>query len=393
MSLFPFSMKIKVLVNDFVVEELYDLHYFKQKEGEGGYNYFLLTKTNYAQIRALGQVARVFNTSPKLINFAGTKDKVGITTQLISVKGVKKENLEKNVEFCNENVKDISLEYIGEFNARVNLGENLGNKFSIIVRDLELEDVERMRKNLLEIEKRGVLNFVDDQRFGYANNSHIVGKYILQNEIELAVKEVLTSLPQNQYEEHGQFVQEIKDNWENIKEKDVEVISSIQKLAPRFLDSEVKVLEHLKKFKNDFPGALRKIHKKIRTLYISAYQSYIFNEEIKELWKKNELTKDTCLDLIHSKSVFEGSRKELIESLLEKDSLSLESFNLPSMPELKGREATRDALIFPQEVSISKEEDDEEFEGKKKVVVSFSLGSGEYATNVIKQLYNSELSN
>lgn len=382
-------MKIKQIFKDFIVNEIYDLETLKLKdEGKDKpYHYFILKKTNYAQIRAIEKVASVFSTSSKLLHFAGTKDKAGITTQLISVYGINPKTFKENINFFNQNVEDLELEYIGEFKARLNLGDNLGNQFIITVRDLEKSQIEYAKNKIEILQKEGVLNYFDEQRFGYAGNTHIVGKFVLQNEIEKAYFEILTSMPSEPKENLINFINFIKENWQEIKSQNVEIIDKAIELIPIYLRDEKRGLEHLKKHKNDFPGAFKKIHKKIRTLYINAYQSYLFNETIKELKQKNLIDKYNELELINKDTPLDSNIKDLIKNLLEKDNLSQENFTLKSMPELNIRPAKRETKIKVNNLKIIEENIDELNENKFKIIVSFSLQSGAYATNVVKQLF------
>ena len=391
-------MKLKQIEEDFIVNEVYDINMFKDKKEDRGkpYYYFKLIKTNYTQINAIMKVASIFNTSKKLVHFAGTKDKVGVTSQVVSVYGINEENFDKNLEFFNT-LKDLRLEFLGEFDGRVNLGDNLGNDFLITLRDLSDDEVVLIGKNYPMIKKEGVLNFFDSQRFGYANNSHIVGKYVLQNNLEKAVYEILTSLPiDNPSEDLIHFVDKVKSNWSGVIESNNILIDEIIAVAPKFLRSEVLVLEHLKRFQNDFPGAFRKIHKKLRTLYLNAYQSFIFNETLLEM---NRVVLDGGVDLFDKitelELVFVGMNldgvddiiKKLIFDLLKKDELSFESFELKHMPEIRFSSVFRKVKVFPEELVVGEFFDDDLNEGMKKVEVCFRLGSGEYATNIVKQLF------
>ncbi|MDA3855177.1 MAG: tRNA pseudouridine(13) synthase TruD [Candidatus Woesearchaeota archaeon] len=384
-------MKLKQIPQDFIVDEIFDLDIFKDRDEERKqpYYYFKLTKTNYNQMNALQKIARTFNTSKKLVHFSGIKDKVGVTSQLVSVYGINEENYQTNLDFFN-NQEDLKLEFIDKFKSRINLGDNLGNRFSITVRDLEDEDLERAKKNLISLQKDGVLNYFDEQRFGYANNSHIVGRYVLQNNLQSAVKEILTSLPnKTQSELMINFVKTVKENWEGIVSQDLEMIDKVLEATPRYLENEQKILQHLKKHKNDFPGGFKRIHKKIRTLYINAYQSYIFNETILKLKEENLLENYKELSLIdfNSNETLDAKILEIVSKMIQEDNLTFENFKLPSMPELKLTDVKRDIRIFPKDLTIQETSDDDLNENKKKVIITFDLGSGQYATNVVKQLF------
>lgn len=377
-------MKIKQTPQDFIVDEIYNLDDFKNKEENKIYYYFKLTKTDYTQFKALDMISKVFNISRKEIHFAGTKDKVGVTTQIISLARINKNNFEKNLEYFNS-MKDLEMKYIGEFNGRINLGDNIGNKFEITVRKLDKNtNWEKLLNNKIEkISKEGVLNFFDKQRFGFANNSHIIGKYILRNEVELAVREILTSLPKEPTQDLIDFVEFISKNWEKIKEQNIEIINQAIDLIPNFFREAKDILNHLKNAKNDFPGAFRRLHKKLRKIYVNAYQSYIFNESIKKI---NQDIKE--LELINFNSIID---LDIVKKILDKDKITLEMFKLPSMPELRTDiNVKRKIKIYPKNIEIKSIKNDELNENYKKVIVNFELSSGEYATNIITQLFNQE---
>ena len=129
-------MKIKQQVDDFKVEELIDIN--KSKDGE--YTYFWLEKTNWNTTRAIQQIAKKCRISLKRFGWAGTKDKIGITKQLVSVWKIEPEVLE------NVKLKDIKIKIKGKGDNRINLGDLKGNRFKIIIRDLNDENLENQTK-------------------------------------------------------------------------------------------------------------------------------------------------------------------------------------------------------------------------------------------------------
>lgn len=382
-------MKIKQVIEDFIVDEIYDLDEISKKETENRkYYYFILKKKNYAQIRAIEKVARVFSVSNRMVHFAGTKDKHGITSQLISIFGINEKSFDENLKYFNESVDDLDLEFIGFYSSRLNLGDNLGNKFSIVVRDLNDDILDVVNKNLEIAKKRGVLNFFDSQRFGYACNSHIVGKYVLQNNVEKAYFEIITSLPKTPTDDLRIFVEYVKKNWEGFKSQDLEILDGAIEIIPNYLRDEKRGIEHLKKHKNDFYGAFRCIHKKIRTLYVNAYQSYIFNEILRNFDKQEIIENYENLPLVGLENNFTSEVEEIVLNILKQDMLCYDSFKLKSMPELKLRLVEREVFIHPTNIIVGEFEEDELNDGKKKVLVNFDLVSGAYATNVVSELFN-----
>lgn len=378
-------MKIKYIPEDFIVNEIFDLDFILQKdEGRGKiYYYFKLIKKDYAQLKAINIVAKAFNTSNKFVHFAGTKDKFGITSQLISVTGIKKYNFEKNLNFINEKIKDINLEFLDRGNSRVNLGDNIGNYFKIIIRDVKKEDFQKVLLKLDSINEFGVANYFDSQRFGFANNSHIIGKYLLQNQVELALKEILFSIPTSASESWINFVEELKQKWDKLLKGDRDIIEPILDKSPKFMKLERRMVEFLMDNKGDFSGALRLIDKKQRTLYINAYQSYIFNYLLDYLVEHNELNNYDELPMISYMSDLKPKLRSLVDVKLAEDDLNFDSFHLRHMPELTPTQAMRNVKIYPKNLKIGELLEDEFHETKFKFEVSFELEKGAYATNVV----------
>ena len=70
------------------------------------------------------------NIPLKNIGFAGSKDKIAVTEQVISIRAIKKERVERL------KLKDIEFSYIGQGNNPISLGDLRANRFRITVRDL-----------------------------------------------------------------------------------------------------------------------------------------------------------------------------------------------------------------------------------------------------------------
>lgn len=416
-------MILKQVPEDFVVREVFDLDSFDEKleEGKvGKFFYFLLRKREFNQLRAIDIVADCFNVSRKMVHFAGTKDKVGVTFQVISVFGLREENLERNVEYINSSFEDLEVSFLGRFSGRVNLGDNLGNKFSIVVRGLSCEDCEVCGSNFERISEFGVLNLFDSQRFGFANNSHIIGKFILQNDARSAVYEILTSCPPEPTEDLKRFVDAVCESWEAVVECDVSKIDELIELVPRQFRDYKRILLHLRKARNDFPGAFRTLMKKLRTLYVHAFQSYVFNECVRRLDESGDLgdfskvnvnpmdsnsdTDDSMnhgvkfgkenffkLELVNNLTDFsklDAKVLKIVELVFAEFGVCWEDLQLRSWPELRSKfKVFRDTRVFVKGLRVGEFEDDDLNSGQKKVLVEFELGSGQYATNVVKQLF------
>jgi len=354
-------MKIKQLPEDFCVEEIITI----KTKRSGDFTYFWLIKKNWTTMRAIQQIAKQCHVSKKRFRFAGTKDKVALTKQLVSAYKVDKKLLE------NVKLKDIKIKVIGKGDKQISLGDLKGNKFQIIIRDLKKDESKKLKTKLLKVSK-GFKNYFGPQRFG-RGNTHKVGREILKGNLEKAVKLILTFTSKDESEDAKAFRRFAKENWGKWK--------SILKKAPKFLGIEKALLNWLILHPNDFAGALRKIPKPIRKMYVHAYQAWIFNKALHEL----KIIRKKVLPVVGSKTKL-GTDKfsKTVKALLKKDGIKLEDFSSKRMPELASEGNFRKAVIKPKQFKIGKILPDELNKDKFKIKLSFILPKGAYATTLIE---------
>ena len=289
---------------------------------DGDYSYYKLKKRDYTTVKAVELISKKVRVSVKGIGFAGSKDRRAVTEQMISIKN------------CNskEVVLDgIKAEFVGKGNDPISLGDLEGNGFEIVVREIK----EKPRK----IDK--FVNYFGDQRF--SKNNVEIGKLIVKKKFRDAVELLIESEDNEEYN------------------------------------------EYLAKNPNDSIGLLRKVPKKILTMYVHAFQSYVWNESVKKLEGKVDK-----IPIVGFGTEFESDKVErVVEEILEKEDVSLRDFIIREIPELSSDGTERDVYVEIQNLDISELEDDELNKGKKKVKLKFKLSKGCYATEVIKALFKS----
>ena len=324
--------KIKSVPEDFVVKEIIGL-----KFEDSGFSYYNLKKTNLSVQEAAEIISKKLRINKKFINYAGTKDKIAITEQKISIKN----GPERNFDFGN-----LKLEFLGKGKERINLGDNLGNYFEIVVRDIDKKP-EKIKS---------FVNYFDDQRFSDKNVE--IGKAIIKRDFKKA----------------ADFILEDKKYGEMTK-------------------------EYLEKNKNDFIGALRLIDRKILRMFVHAYQSYLWNlcvSENFERQKHNEIEyslgklnipveedENPGFPIIGFGTEEDGT----VEEILAREKITRRDFIIKEIPELSSEGSERNVFAEIKNLNISELENDELNNGKKKVKISFELGKGSYATMAIKQLF------
>ena len=85
-------------------------------------------------------------------------------------------------------LKDITLEPLVQSNEGLSLGDLLGNRFDIVIRDPDPADLDSRVQSISETVAAGVPNYFGLQRFGAIRPvTHRVGEWILKGDYEQAV--------------------------------------------------------------------------------------------------------------------------------------------------------------------------------------------------------------
>lgn len=341
------------------------------------YLIFVLQKRNWDTFAAIKTIAKRLRVSWKRFGFAGTKDKVAITTQLVSGFNIRKEDLSKL------NIKDIKINGMWYSDVPVQLGDLIANRFTVVMTYGKGFKPER-RKELPQI----IPNLFGIQRFGNRYNNHIIGYLLLKGMFKEAVLMFLTDT-------------ENERNTSVIKARDRLKESGNYSRAvheyPRFLRLEHIILHHLAQHPRDYIGALRKLPKTSLQMFVHSLQSYIFNVEVLERMAtskdepfENEYMCATdrygfpdiykrgdewlCINLIGKHSRLNESE----ENILDKLNLSSEDFSDTSLPELETAGSFRPFYTPVKEV--------DRFTDGTKDTVRFILQSGSYGTIFLKTM-------
>lgn len=362
--------KIKQIPEDFVVREVFEKQPVRKghRTEDSDYVWFTLKKTDYNLFRAIKTISRRLGVSFKRFGYAGTKDKRAVTYQRVSVWKVPVERLE------NLRLRDIELSDFEEKRERINLGDLKGNEFRITVRDIGLEGKElekEIRKRIRKIGKEGLINFFGSQRFGSKRKvSHIVGRSIVENNPRQAVIDYLTVTSEDEPEGTRRFREGLSEGFD--PKRGLEE-------CPGSLRFEKAMLNHLVSRENDYAGALRKLPKSLRRLFVHAYQAYLWNETAK-------VSKEETIPLIGYGTELEkyGDSRGL-SRVMKKEKIKTGDFKIRSMPELSSEGSERERVVFPEGLIFSVGED-ELNKGRRKLVIEFFIPKGSYATVVVDRL-------
>jgi len=262
--------RLRLRPEDFVVEEISDRGF----EGGGKYLICRLDKRNWESQRAIKEISRALRISHRRIGWAGTKDRRACTSQLISIYDIDPEALERI------RLPGIHLEPLGYSSEPIRLGDLLGNRFSITIRECFPEDLEERVTEIAATVRSGIPNYFGIQRFGVVRPiTHRVGRAILRREYEEAVMiyigEPFPAEDADMRAARAAFREERDPR---------RALASL----PDGLRYERAMLNSLITHPGDFIRALQILPPKLLSLFVSAYQSYLFNRVLSARMEREE---------------------------------------------------------------------------------------------------------
>ncbi len=356
--------EIKKNPKDFKVEEItpnketlkINKDYSFNPSSKGDHLVCVLVKRDWEQNKAIKEISNRLHISRKRISYAGTKDKRALTSQRISIRKAEPKDIEEM------KIKDIEIHSIKKSVDKVAMGDLWGNKFTIKVNtDQEIKE---------SIVPEKVPNYFGHQRFGKIRPiTHLVGKALLEENPEKAVKIYLAKTFEDESEDAKKAREWLKENWEEKPFKEA------LKKYPDYLGYERTLIHHLAEYPRDFINAIRELPKNLEIMFIHAYQSHLFNQYIDKVKDK---------DIQQEKGPIYGYKTELEneyeEEVLEEENLNLDDFKNSLMPEISVEGERRELFIDLKDFEILEE-------GKGYYVVSFSLPKGSYATVVMDEIF------
>lgn len=369
-------MKYRQKPSDFIVEEIANHNILNIDNPDANYKLYLLTKENIETFSLIEKLSSE-NNIPKIeIGFAGLKDTHAITKQYISIP--------KKYDLKSSNVK-----FLGYISEKIKLGNLQGNRFILTINELTKSEIDEMYEYSKYIND-GIINYFDSQRFGSVIKNKFIGKYLIQKKYEEAVKIYLTN-----------YVESENRNIIFDKEK---ILSSWNIFNIKINNNNLrKIVFEYKKTKN-WLKAYKLIPSSLKELYISSYQSYIWNECIKKIiylnskkqnlfvvpyyidelyFSKEKLNLPKTFQTISHKIVLKDYEKNIVEEILKKEEITISQLNIRQTGNFfKTNE--RDIIVYPKDFKIFSPI---KIKNLYSVKISFELPKGSYATIVLKYLF------
>jgi tRNA pseudouridine13 synthase len=360
--------------------------------GEGEHTFTEIEKRGITTLEALRRIARALDIPEREIGYAGMKDAKGVTGQTFSIPRTAPERL-------------LALELPGmkvlsavRHRNKLKLGHLAGNRFLIRVRGVPVEAKATVGKVLDILLLRGVPNYFGPQRYGAQGNSHLIGRALLRRDYREAVDAIMGNPDQVRDERWQAAIAAYRsgDPAESLR------------LFPGHCRTERDILQRLLKRPDAWDKALQAVHPRLKALYLSAFQSALFDRLLDErlttfdrvmtgdlAWKhengacfmvedaEGEAERARNFEISPTGPMFgckmkppAGQPMAMEEALLQSEGLATADFDLPGGLRLEGE---RRPLRVPLDGVDLRHDGD-------SLALQFSLPKGAYATSLLREV-------
>lgn len=385
-------MKLKQKPDDFRVEELTDA-----VAGDAGeFALYRLDKTGWTTPDALAAIRRRWQLDGHRVSYGGLKDRHAVTSQHITVFRGPKRNLSH---------ERVTLTYLGQRAEPFTAQDIRANRFHVVLRAMSDAAVSHAEAALRDVAAAGLPNYFDDQRFGsVGERGEFVAKEMVFGRFERALWLALAA----PYE---------FDRADAKREK-----ATLTELWARWTECQAKLpkgharslVSYLAAHPTDFKGAVARLRPELQGLYLSAYQSYLWNRML-AVWLTRTFGAANLTDVDlklgrvpapvrvpdEHRAAWESLTLPLpsarvkpepdvpwlpvVDEVLKAEGLTLAELKVKGMQKPFFSKGDRAACVRPETLN-SESAADELNKGRTKLTLTFDLPRGSYATMLVKRV-------
>jgi tRNA pseudouridine13 synthase len=383
-------MKLKQRPEDFKVEELTDV----TAGDRGEFAMYRLTKRGWTTTAAMEAIARRWKLERRRLAWGGLKDRHAETVQYFSVFRGPRRRLRQ---------QGLTVEYLGQVPEPYQSHHIRANRFDITIRGVSNAELRQALEELAHVSEYGVPNYFDDQRFGSVVNGQFIARFMLLGQYEQALRIALTGAYDHDRARAKQLKRLLSERW-----------GDWLSLAAALPESkEQRIAQYLSGHHCDFQGAFALLPHAMRTIYLAAYQSHLWNR-ILARWLELRCRPDQLARLLtdggqlpvhrklHQDQLTElkalslplptarwqptdDSRRPLVEAVLAEENLTLADLRFKGHGAMFFSKGERRALSLPENLQAHTATD-EYTAGQSSLRLQFTLARGAYATLIVRRM-------
>lgn len=251
---------IKTVPEDFRVEEIpeYEL------SDEGTHVFAFIEKRNMTTADAISEIARAVGVRRIDVGYAGRKDARAVTRQWISIEHV---DPAKVAAYKSRVIKVLEVRRHGN---KLKVGHLAGNRFTLRVRKLNVpmdEALERARAGMETLVRVGVPNYFGPQRFGYRQDSHLLGEAVVKRDAKRFF-DTLLGRPELDTDEVFIKARTLYEQGD--------LQGAYETWLPNFRDHRY-ALKDIMRDNGELERAFKRFDRQLMGLFVAAWQSDLFN--------------------------------------------------------------------------------------------------------------------
>ncbi len=383
-------MKLKSQPEDFRVEERTAF----VPDG-GPLALYRLTKRGLGAPEAVEAVLKRWHIPRDRVSYGGLKDRHAVTVQHVTIRNGPRRNLKQT---------HLELAYLGQCSRPFGPKDIASNGFTIALRDVGDEEAALAAQALAAAARDGLPNYFDEQRFGSVGQSgDFVARAWCLGDYQRALWLILADPnPHDRSRLRSQRTL-IRERW-----------GDWGRLAAELGRCPWQgILKHLAGRPHDFRGAIGRVRQDLRSIYLAALQSHLWNLMLADLLRQQlpadrlvairvagqllpfprslesgerEMLRLTELPLPSARSRDRlGPWQEIAQRVASTLGLTLNQLRVKYPRDSFFSKGSRPVLFFPAQVE-HRVDPDELHSGRKKIVFQCELPRGAYATILMRRI-------
>jgi tRNA pseudouridine13 synthase len=248
-------MKLKQSPEDFFVEECTGV-----LPGESGpFALYRLEKRGWTTPDAVLSIRSRWQIPGDRIAYGGLKDRHAHTLQHLTILSGPRRGLSET---------GYTLQYLGQMGRPFEAADIAFNRFRLTLRDLDAGELARASTALAELRRDGVPNYFDDQRFGSVNpGGEFVARLLVRGRYEDALRLALAGPYEHDRAAARREKETLRRHWGNW--------ATCKDALPK--GHARSLVDYLVHHPDDFRGAIARLRPELSGLYLSAWQSHLWN--------------------------------------------------------------------------------------------------------------------